>query len=79
MKILTIATALTLGMSGVANATSFTFTDSPVTSAMVTEDASFLGSVNYSGLDGSISSAFLTILLSDDSSSTLEQVMSMYL
>lgn len=67
-----LASAMVLGFAGVANATSFTFDDAPASSTLVSElDAtSFSSSVDYAGLDGAISSAVLTVFLSDDSSST---------
>lgn len=72
MKTLTkiAAFALSLGVAGIVNASSYTFSDS--SSALVSEldTTSFTSSIDYSALDSSITSAILTINLSDDSSST---------
>ncbi len=70
MKLLTKTTvlALSLGATGLANASTFAFTD--LATSLVSETSSINRTVNYSGLDGAIASAFLTINLSDDESTT---------
>lgn len=68
MKVFTKATALalTLGISGAANATKYSFTD-PSTIFME-EGSSYIGLIKYSGLDSPVASASLSIELSDDMS-----------
>lgn len=69
MKLITKTVALAISLTaGLANASTFTFTDS--VTGLVTETSSITRTVGYSGLDGAITSAFLTIDLSDDESST---------
>ena len=64
----TVTLLMALGMTGSASAATYNFIDT--SSILVTEGTSFNGSVNYSGLAGSVISATLTIGLSDDESST---------
>jgi len=72
MKLLTKTTvlAISLGATGLANASTFAFTDLATSLVSVSETSSISRTVNYSGLDGAIASAFLTINLSDDESTT---------
>ncbi|GEM_PF-3671074 len=63
-----LALALSLGGTNAVNATSYSFLDPSF--AYVPEGTTYLGSVSYSGLDSPITSAILTIFLSDDESSS---------
>ncbi len=74
MKTLTkiAALALSVGLTGLANASSFTFSDSSSATISELDTSSFTSSIDYSALDNSITSAILTINLSDDRSSTFQ-------